>query len=113
MLFIPKFNDYLKIWTDEKVRNFVVIDFSDIIHLFDPELQLINTKAAIKNKLKELLSKLKKYKVQAILNLDYKKWNNRKIFHSSVKVIANNSDINEAFKSMHKTNPWKNKNLCF
>ena len=33
-----------------------------ILNLFDPELQLINTKPMIKNKLKELLSELKKFK---------------------------------------------------
>ena len=32
----------------------------EILNLFDPELQLINTKLVIKNKLKELLSELKK-----------------------------------------------------
>ena len=45
----------------------------EILNLFGPELQLINTKPVIENKLKELLSKLKKFKVQAILVLDYKK----------------------------------------
>ena len=35
-------------------------------------MQLINTKPMIKNKLKEFLSKLKKFKVQAILVLEYK-----------------------------------------
>ena len=44
-----------------------------ILNLFDPELQLINTKPIIKNKLKELLSELKKFKIQSILVLDYKK----------------------------------------
>ena len=38
--------------------------------------------------LKELLSELKKYKVQIILLLDYKKRNDCKIFHSSGKLIA-------------------------
>ena len=33
-----------------------------ILNLFDPELQLINTKPMIKNKLKELLSELKKFR---------------------------------------------------
>ena len=47
----------------------------DILNLFDPELQLIKTKPAIKNKLKELLSELKKFKVQTVLVLDYKKIN--------------------------------------
>ena len=35
----------------------------DILNLFDPELQLINAKPVIKNKLKELLRELKKFKV--------------------------------------------------
>ena len=65
----------------------------------------------IKNKLKELLSELKKFKVQTILVLDYKKTNDRKIFHSSAKQIASDSDIDEAFKSMHQS-ITKNKKLC-
>ena len=55
----------------------------------------------IKNKLKELLSEMKNFKGQTWLVLDYKKRNDCKIFHSSAKVIASNSDIDEAFKSMH------------
>ena len=47
----------------------------EILNLFDPELQLIKTKPAIKNKLKELLSELKKFKVQTVLVLDYEKIN--------------------------------------
>ena len=35
---------------------------AEILHLFVPELQLINTKPVIKNKLKELLSDFKKFK---------------------------------------------------
>ena len=57
----------------------------------------------IKNKIKELLSKLKKFKVQAILVLDYKKGNDCKIFQSSVKLIASGSDIDKAFKFMHQS----------
>ena len=34
----------------------------EILNLLDPELQLINTKPMIKNKLKELQSELKKFK---------------------------------------------------
>ena len=64
---------------------------------------MINTEPVIKNKLKELLSELKKFKVQTILVLDYKKRNDRKIFHSSAKLIASDSDIDEAFKSMHQS----------
>ena len=47
----------------------------EILNLFDPELQFIKTKPVIKNKLKELLSELKKFKVQTVLVLDYKKIN--------------------------------------
>ena len=118
MLYIPKIADYLEMLTDEAVKHFVAINFSDyfksireeqnlrkvakllyifltttdeeekyvqsnssnkcvhhynveILNLFDPELELINTKPAIKNKLKELLSDLKKFKVQTILILDH------------------------------------------
>ena len=42
-----------------------------ILNLFDPELQLINTKPIIINKLKELLKDLKRFKVQTILILEY------------------------------------------
>ena len=66
----------------------------------------------IKNKLKELLSELKKFKVQAILVLDYKKRNDCKIFHSSAKLTARNSDIDEAFKSMHQSIMKKIKNYA-
>ena len=73
----------------------------EILNLFDPDLQLINTKLVIKNKLQASLSELKKFKAQAVLVLDYKKRNDRKIIHSSNKLIASDSDIDEAFKSMH------------
>ena len=116
MLYIPKIDGYLKILTDEEVKNFVAINFSeyfkslreeqnlrkvakslyiflttpdevekyvqsnsfdncvhhynvDILNVFDPELQMIITKPVIKNKLKELLNALKKFKVQTILVL--------------------------------------------
>ena len=49
----------------------------EILNLFYSELQLINTKLVIKYKLKELLSELKKFKVQAVLFLDSKKRNDR------------------------------------
>ena len=38
-----------------------------VLNIFDLELQLINTKPTIKNKLKELLNELKTLKVQSIL----------------------------------------------
>ena len=82
----------------------------EIFNLFVQELQQINTKPMIKNKLKELLSELKKFKIQAILVLEYKKRNDRKIFLSSAKLIASDSDIDEAFRSMHQSIMTKIKN---
>ena len=159
MLYIPKIDDYLKILTDEEVKDFAAINFSEyyksireeqnlrkvatslyifltisdevekhvqsnssnncvhhynveILNLFDPELQLINTKPVIKNKLKELLSELKKFKIQTKLVLNYKKRNDHKIFHSGAKLIASDSDIDEAFNSMHQSIMTKIKKLC-
>ena len=113
MSYITKTDDYLKILTDEKVKDFVAIHFREyfksirekqdlrkftkslhiflttpdevekyveimqsnsfdncihrynveILNIFDPQLQLINTKRIFKNNLKQLLSKLKKFKV--------------------------------------------------
>ena len=60
--------------------------------IFDPELQLIKTKPKIKNKSKDLLSQLKKFKVQAILVLHYKKRNDHKIIHWRVELIAGDSN---------------------
>ena len=77
------------------------------MYLFDPELQLTNTKSMIKNKLREFLCYLKKFKIQTILILEHKK--NHKIFYSSVKLIASDSDIDETFKSMHQSIMTKNK----
>ena len=79
----------------------------EISNLFDSELQLINTKLVIKNKLKELWNELKKFEVQTIVFLDFKKRNDCKIFHSSAKLIANDSDIEETFKSMRQSVKWK------
>ena len=57
----------------------------------------------IKSKLKELLSELKKFKVQTILVLDYKKRNDRKILYSCTKLIASNSDTDEALNPCIKS----------
>ena len=81
-----------------------------ILNHFYPELQLINTKPTIKNQLKEFLSKLKKSKVQIILFLDHKKRIDRKIFHSSTKLITSDSDIGKKFKSIHQS--ITTKKLC-
>ena len=75
----------------------------DILNLFDPELQLINTKPTIKNKSNYLLSGMKKCKIQTLLVLDYKK---------SVKLIAEDSEINEAFISLHQNIMTKIKNYA-
>ena len=50
-----------------------------------------------------MLSELKHFEVQTTSVLDYEKRNNHKIFHSSAKLIASDSDIEEAFKSMHQS----------
>ena len=42
------------------------------------------------------------FEVQTILVLDYKKRNDGEIFHSSAKVYASHSDIDEAFESKHQ-----------
>ena len=52
----------------------------EVLNLIDTELQLINTRSVIKNKLKRLLSKLKKFNVQTTLFLNYKKRNDQKSF---------------------------------
>ena len=42
--------------------------------------------------------------------LDYKQGNDRKTFHSSTKLIANDSDTDKAFKSMHQSIMMEMKN---
>ena len=48
-----------------------------------------------------MLSELKKFKVETKLVLEYKERNNRKILHSSVKLIASDSEIDKVFISMY------------
>ena len=50
-----------------------------------------------------MLSELKKFKVETILALEYMKRNDHKTFHSSVKLIASDSTIDEAFISMYQS----------
>ena len=59
---------------------YVLYQNIEILNLFVPEISLINTKAMTKNNLKELLKELKKFKVQTMLPLEYKKSNYRIIF---------------------------------
>ena len=57
-----------------------------------------------------MLTELKGFKSQTILVLEYKTRNDCKIFHSSAKLTASDSDIDEAFKSMHQSVMKKIKN---
>ena len=112
---------YIFLTKSDKVEKYVQSNSSDncifhykveILHIFDPELQLINTKPVIKNKLKVLRSELKKFKVQKVLALDCKKRNDPQIFYSSSKLIASYSGIDEAFKYMHQSIMAKIKNYA-
>ena len=64
--------------------NFIHCYNLEILNLFDQELQLINIKPVIKNKLKELLSGKKNFKVEIVLVLGYKK---EMIIKSSIQVL--------------------------
>ena len=79
-----KLEKYAKIMQSNSSDKYVHRYNIEILSFFDPELQLINTKPMIKNKLKELLSELKKFKVQTILVLEYEK---RMIVKSSIQVL--------------------------
>ena len=61
---------YAKIMLSSSSDNYIHRYNVDFLKLFDPELQLINTKPMVKSNLKELLSDLKKFKVQIILVLE-------------------------------------------
>ena len=114
---LRKFTEFLSIFitTPDEVEKYVEIMHSnssdkyvyhyniEILNPSDPELQLINAKPMIKTKLKELLSELEKFNAQTILVLEYKKRDVRKIFDSSVKLIASDSDIDQAFIFMHQS----------
>ena len=51
---------------------------------------------------------MKKFKVKKILVLGYNKRNDYKISRPSAKLIASDSDIDKAFKSMHQSIMKKN-----
>ena len=55
---------------------------------------------------------MKKFKVQTTLFLEYKKRNDCKIFHSSTKIDASGSYIDEVFISMHQIIITKAKNYA-
>ena len=50
-----------------------------------------------------MLSDFKKFKVQTVLVLRYNKRNDCKISHWSARLIASNSKIDEAFKSIYQS----------
>ena len=56
---------------------------------------------------------MKKFKVKTVLILDTKKRNYCKIFHSNAKIIASDSDIDEAFISMHLSITAEIRNFTF
>ena len=103
---------YTKMMQSNFSDNWIHCYNTEILNLFRPDLQLINIKPMIKNKLKVLLSVLKRFKVQAVFVLDYKKKNDCKIFHSNAKLIASDSDIDQAFKFMYQSITIKIKNVC-
>ena len=55
---------------------------------------------------------MKKFKIETVLVLDYKNGNGYKFFHSNAKLIVSDSNIDEAFKSMHQSIMKKIKNFA-
>ena len=102
-IFLTKLHKVEKYTQSNSSDNWIHLNNAEILNTFDSELQLINAKPRIKNKFKELLLVLKKFKVLIILVSDYKKRNDCKIFHWSAEVIASNSDIEEALKCLHQS----------
>ena len=64
------------------------------------------------NQIKVLLTVLKKFKVQKTQVMKYEGRNDYHAFHSSARLIASDSDFEEAFKSMHQSIMTKKK-LCY
>ena len=75
---------YVEMMQSSFSDNCLCHDNIKILNPLDPELQLINTKPMIKEKLKELWSDLKRFKIQSILVVEYKKRYDHKINHSNV-----------------------------
>ena len=91
---------YVEIMQSNSFDNCVHCYDIEILNHFHPKFQLSMTKPTIKNKFKKNAKWVEK--LQAILVLEYKKINVRNIFHSSTKQNASDSDIDEAFISMHQ-----------
>ena len=90
--------------------NYIHLYNVEILNLFDSELEHQDTESVIKKELKSFSVKFKKCKVQTVLVLGLKKRNDCKIFHPCTKLIASNSDIDKAFKSMYQSIMTKIKN---
>ena len=80
----------------------------EILNSFNPELQLKDTKSAVKSKLIELLSQLSGFKFVPTLALLFKKIEskdktNYDNFYSSSKaeIIINENNIDDVFKSIY------------
>ena len=97
---------YIFLTTSDEVKKYVKMMQSNSsdnwVHCYNVEM-FINTKPVIKNKFKELPSELTNSRVQEILVFEYKKRNDRKIFHSSTKLIAGTSGTDKAFVSMRQS----------
>ena len=97
---------YIFLTTSDEVKKYVKMMQSNssdnCVHCYNVEM-FINTKPVIKNKFKELPSELTNSRVQEILVLEYKKRNDRKIFHSSTKLIASISGTDKVFESMRQS----------
>ena len=77
---------------------------------FNPELQLEDNESAIKNRLKNLMTKLEGFKLKKTLVLEFikiKSDNETKYsslhLSSMVENIINESEINDLFKSIYST----------
>ena len=89
-------------------KNFASTGNVEILNSFHLELQLKDNESAIKSKLIELLTQLKSIKFVATLVLVFKKIESKNKtqydnFYSSskVKIIINDSDIDDVFQSVY------------
>ena len=78
------------------------------MNCFNPELQLEDTESAIRNKLIDLLTELKGFKLVTALILEFKKIENDNktkysTFHlnSKPETVINESDTNDMFESTY------------
>ena len=65
-IFLTTSDEVEKYVQSNSFKNCLHCNNVEILNIFDIELQLINTKPMVKNKLKELLSELEKFKFQTV-----------------------------------------------